>query len=270
MARMYPHRSAPGAGPALRGGDAVADVSRDARDRASSILRALARRPVDAARSAATAPRAASDAPLATGAYAALLGLLPRRRLPRGARRAYFDLRVSCDAAYPEHRRATSPTACARSGRAGPSSTSGRPGSWSCRRHWKHWPCLFPQHGPGRKHERPIVLEDVAARDRRRAPRRLPARAVPLRRRRGCANWATRMVAGERTRYDYPRWQFTQPLRRHPRAVLLGARPRGVLARPADARQRLASDVARSTSSAQGDVSVPRGRSPDAADVAAR
>ena len=25
---------------------------------------------------------------------------------------------------------------------------------------WKHWPCLFPQHGPGRKHERPIVLED--------------------------------------------------------------------------------------------------------------
>lgn len=22
----------------------------------------------------------------------------------------------------------------------------------------KHWPCLFPQHGPGRKHERPIVL----------------------------------------------------------------------------------------------------------------
>ena len=23
----------------------------------------------------------------------------------------------------------------------------------------KHWPCLFPQHGPGRKHNRPIVLE---------------------------------------------------------------------------------------------------------------
>lgn len=25
---------------------------------------------------------------------------------------------------------------------------------------WRHWPCLMPQHGPGRKHERPIVLED--------------------------------------------------------------------------------------------------------------
>jgi transcriptional regulator with XRE-family HTH domain len=23
----------------------------------------------------------------------------------------------------------------------------------------KHWPCLFPQHGPGKKHRRPIVLE---------------------------------------------------------------------------------------------------------------
>jgi hypothetical protein len=24
---------------------------------------------------------------------------------------------------------------------------------------WKHWPCAFPQHGPGRKHERRIKLE---------------------------------------------------------------------------------------------------------------
>jgi hypothetical protein len=24
--------------------------------------------------------------------------------------------------------------------------------------YWKHWPCLFPQHGPGRKHERRIAL----------------------------------------------------------------------------------------------------------------
>jgi hypothetical protein len=26
--------------------------------------------------------------------------------------------------------------------------------------YWKHWPCLFPQHGPGRKHERSIALTD--------------------------------------------------------------------------------------------------------------
>jgi hypothetical protein len=26
--------------------------------------------------------------------------------------------------------------------------------------YWKHWPCLIPQHGPGRKHLRPIRLTD--------------------------------------------------------------------------------------------------------------
>jgi hypothetical protein len=26
--------------------------------------------------------------------------------------------------------------------------------------YWKHWICVFPQHGRGRKHHRPIVLED--------------------------------------------------------------------------------------------------------------
>lgn len=25
--------------------------------------------------------------------------------------------------------------------------------------YWKHWPCLFPQQGPGPKHSRPIRLE---------------------------------------------------------------------------------------------------------------
>lgn len=24
---------------------------------------------------------------------------------------------------------------------------------------WKHWPCVFPQHGPGKKHDRTIALE---------------------------------------------------------------------------------------------------------------
>jgi hypothetical protein len=26
--------------------------------------------------------------------------------------------------------------------------------------YWKHWPCVLPQHGPGVKHSRPIVLVD--------------------------------------------------------------------------------------------------------------
>ena len=29
---------------------------------------------------------------------------------------------------------------------------------WEVASFSKHWPCLFPQHGPGRKHERKIEL----------------------------------------------------------------------------------------------------------------
>ena len=36
---------------------------------------------------------------------------------------------------------------------------------------WKRWPEAFPQHGPGRKHERPIVLADWQQRIVRRTPR---------------------------------------------------------------------------------------------------
>ncbi len=84
----------------------------------------------------------------------------------------------------------------------------GAPGTTVVQSNWKHWPCLLPQHGPGRKHERAIVLEpwqvDVVT-------------AFPGAFLRGLFhsdgarvnNWATRMVDGEKRRYDYPRWQFT-------------------------------------------------------------
>ncbi len=38
-------------------------------------------------------------------------------------------------------------------------STQQRDGCTDVLAYSRHWPCLFPQHGPGRKHERPIVLE---------------------------------------------------------------------------------------------------------------
>ena len=139
-------------------------------------------------------------------AYAALLGYY----LGDGCLSAhprYFSLRVSCDAAYPgivgdvrraidtvrPHRRVFLVEA---------------PGVVVVQAHWKHWPCLFPQHGPGRKHERPIVLDEW----QREIVEEHPADFL-----RGLfhsdgsrvRNWTTRMVAGERKRYDYPRWQFT-------------------------------------------------------------
>ncbi|MER7607246.1 transcriptional regulator [Nocardioides sp. NPDC127503] len=73
---------------------------------------------------------------------------------------------------------------------------------------WKHMPCLFPQHGPGRKHDRKIILrpwqQEIVS-----------AHPGPFLRglfhSDGCrvSNWATRVVAGEKKRYEYGRWQFT-------------------------------------------------------------
>jgi hypothetical protein len=73
---------------------------------------------------------------------------------------------------------------------------------------WKHWPCLIPQHGPGRKHDRPIVLEDW-----QRAIVEVPPGPFlrGLFHSDGCraGNWTRKLVAGEMKRYDHPRWQFT-------------------------------------------------------------
>ena len=80
------------------------------------------------------------------------------------------------------------------------------PGVVVVQSNWKHWPCLLPQHGPGRKHERPIRLEDWQT----EVVEAFPAFLRGLFHADGCrvANWATRMVGGERKRYDYPRRQF--------------------------------------------------------------
>jgi hypothetical protein len=72
---------------------------------------------------------------------------------------------------------------------------------------WKHWPCLLPQHGPGRKHERTLTLQPWQQ-------ALVAEHPGPFLRglfhSDGCRanNWTTRTVAGERKRYDYPRWMF--------------------------------------------------------------
>ncbi|WP_460716457.1 transcriptional regulator [Nocardioides dilutus] len=73
---------------------------------------------------------------------------------------------------------------------------------------WKHWPCLFPQHGPGRKHERPIALKEW----QRAIVEMHPGPFLRgLFHSDGCRarNWTQKVIAGELKRYDYPRWQFT-------------------------------------------------------------
>ncbi|HWM60405.1 MAG TPA: hypothetical protein VNO83_21445 [Pseudonocardia sp.] len=72
----------------------------------------------------------------------------------------------------------------------------------------RHWTCLFPQHGPGPKHSRPIRLsgwqQEAVARHQGRFLRGLFHSD-------GCriSNWTRRRVAGEWKRYEYPRYVFT-------------------------------------------------------------
>ncbi|NYI07156.1 helix-turn-helix domain-containing protein [Allostreptomyces psammosilenae] len=72
----------------------------------------------------------------------------------------------------------------------------------------RHWPCLFPQHGPGKKHERAIVLEpwqrDILANHPWDVVRGLfhsdGSRVT---------NWTTATVSGKTKRYEYPRYFLT-------------------------------------------------------------
>jgi hypothetical protein len=89
-------------------------------------------------------------------------------------------------------------------------------GSWQRRVHgavcvesiWRHWPCLFPQHGPGRKHDRPIFLADW----QREIVERNPEPFLRgLFHSDGCriTNWTEKAIAGHRKRYEYTRYFFS-------------------------------------------------------------
>jgi hypothetical protein len=140
-------------------------------------------------------------------AYAELLGwYLGDGYISRG-RRDVFNLHVYNDATYVsdnEHLRVL----MAQVKPGGKPHTRLVPGCVITTASWKHWPCLFPQHGPGRKHDRPIVLEGWQKEIVESEP---AAFLRGLFHSDGCrvANWATRVVAGTKKRYDYPRWQFS-------------------------------------------------------------
>ncbi|MFI6545810.1 helix-turn-helix domain-containing protein [Streptomyces prunicolor] len=74
--------------------------------------------------------------------------------------------------------------------------------------YYRHWPCLFPQHGPGVKHKREIALEPWQLDIVDAHPWEFIRGLVHSD---GCRiiNWTTRMIAGERKRYEYPRYFFT-------------------------------------------------------------
>ncbi|MFI6946131.1 helix-turn-helix domain-containing protein [Streptomyces sp. NPDC050422] len=72
----------------------------------------------------------------------------------------------------------------------------------------KHLYCLFPQHGPGKKHEREITLEAWQQKIVETDPWSFIRGLIHSD---GCriTNWTTRLVGGERKRYEYPRYFFS-------------------------------------------------------------
>ena len=116
-------------------------------------------------------------------------------------------LRISCDLRHPAiiHDVASQVRAL---NRFGACCNAQAPGCVVVQSTWKHWPCLFPQHGPGRKHERTLGMaawqwEIVEAHPGDFLRGLFHSDGCRVR------NWATRPVAGVTKRYEYPRWQFT-------------------------------------------------------------
>ena len=155
----------------------------------------------------------AGNCPRCTGAtlaepdYSYLLGMYLGDGCISAMKKGVYSLRISCDVKYPgliaevSHAiRAVKPGANVHLVRA--------PGCVHVSCFWKHWPCVFPQHGAGRKHERRIALVEwqqhvVEEHD-----------GLLLRglfHSDGCRihNWTVRTVAGRPKRYEYPRYCFS-------------------------------------------------------------
>ncbi|WP_327669999.1 MULTISPECIES: transcriptional regulator [unclassified Streptomyces] len=151
--------------------------------------------------------RPAPGLPIDAAAYSYLLGLyLGDGCISPGMRYGYF-LRIACANVYPGLI-----DGCAAAMQAiNPSGKSARVqavGYVSVVGYSRHWPCLFPQHGPGKKHERTITLAPWQQKVVDAHPWEFIRGLIHSD---GCriTNWTTRIIGGERKRYEYPRYFFT-------------------------------------------------------------
>jgi hypothetical protein len=152
-------------------------------------------------------PRCSPDhTELPSGPYAHLLGLYLGDGCVSQLRKGVYSLRITCDDKYPR----LIDEAADVIAQVHPNRPVFRVTSVGCTQvqsSWKHWPCLIPQHGPGAKHTRPIVLADW----QRTIVREHPELFVRgLFHSDGCRvmNWTERTVAGRPKRYEYPRYFF--------------------------------------------------------------
>ncbi|GAA2077216.1 hypothetical protein GCM10009801_33170 [Streptomyces albiaxialis] len=144
--------------------------------------------------------------PQDTAAYSYLLGLYLGDGCISRLARTYF-LRIACADAWPGLI-----VECERAVKAVCPENSvfriQRQGCVNVTAYHSHWPCLLPQHGPGRKHTRSIALEPWQRAIVGEHPWPFVRGLIHSD---GCriTNWTTRTVAGQRKRYEYPRYFFT-------------------------------------------------------------
>lgn len=155
-----------------------------------------------------------ADCPLCLGepiadpkAYAYLLGQYLGDGCVSAMAKGVYSLRIACSDSWPgvmaETEQAMREVAPGHKTYRVPA-----PGCHQVMSMWKHWPCLFPQHGPGRKHERLIALAVWQREIVEAHPQEL---LRGLFHSDGCrlTNWTEKTVAGQRKRYEYPRYFFT-------------------------------------------------------------
>jgi len=150
---------------------------------------------------------------LPQAAYVYLLGLYLGDGYIAAHQRNVFRLRIVCADAYPELiQRCEAAMAEVLPNRV---SRTRKIGCTEIASYSKHWPCLFPQHGPGRKHERRIELtawqQELVDRD----PRSLVPGAAAFRRVSGAE-------LGERD--ALPAVPLQQRVGRHPGDLRAGVR----------------------------------------------
>jgi hypothetical protein len=144
-------------------------------------------------------------AELDEAAYALLLGWYLGDGSIARARRGVYTLQIVNDQRYAELNQEIAETIKRVKANASPCLRGGR-GAIRVEARWKHWPCVFPQHGPGRKHLRKIELQEWQREIVARYPEQL---LRGLFHSDGCrvVNWASK--PGREKRYFYVRYQFS-------------------------------------------------------------
>jgi hypothetical protein len=140
-------------------------------------------------------------------AYAYLLGIYLGDGCLSLMPRDVYRMRISCDLKYPDivNEIATHLVIVRGTEKVGFTPAKG---CVEVSNSWKHWPCLFPQHGPGRKHERRIELapwqQPIAATH----PKALVRGLIHSDGNRHINEVVRKLPSGPK-RYRYPRYMFT-------------------------------------------------------------